>query len=36
MRQMLVMRVIGRGEGTGDDGGEILESVEEMMEPVVS
>ena len=30
------MRVKGRGEGTGDGGGEILEPMEEMMKPVVS
>ena len=36
MKEKLVIRVKGKGEGAEDDGGEILQPVEEMVEPVVS
>lgn len=35
MKEKLVIRVKGK-EGAEDDGGEILQPVEEMVEPVVS
>lgn len=36
MKEKLVIRVKGKGEGTEGDGGEILQPMEEMVEPVVS